>query len=199
MASPQTGHGVEALVERLRAEGIEAGRQEASRLLQEARLQIETERLHASAEADRLLAQAREQLRVEREAALSAIQLAARDALLRLKEDFLHQFATRLGRRVQGSLEDPTLLRSLLLNLLQSTDDGPPPPGQAQWDRLAEGQMAGMLREGIELLQPPGQLGFALRLSGEDIEVQVTDEAIEALLLEHLLPSVRRTLDGGAP
>lgn len=198
MASPQTGHGVEALVERLRAEGIEAGRQEAARLLQEARLQIESERLQASAEADKLLAQAREQMRVEREAALSAIQLAARDALLRLKEDFLHQFATRLGRRVQGSLEDPTLLRSLLLNLLQSTDDGPPPE-QAQWDRLAEGQMASMLREGIELMQPSGQLGFALRLSGEDIEVQVTDEAIEALLLEHLLPSVRRTLDGGAP
>lgn len=193
---PPTGHGIESLIERLRSEGIDAGRQQAERFVAQAQQEIEALRADARREADDLLAQARERIRIEQDAALGAIRLAFRDSVLRLKEDFLQQFGERLHRRIQGELADPDLLRRLLVAVVQPlTADSP--PGDADLEALACDGEARMLAEGLLLL--PGESGSGLRivLEASAIELHVTDEALTALMLEHLLPRVRRHLDGG--
>ncbi len=54
-----------------------------------------------------------------------------------------------------------------------------------------------MLREGVEIIPDsdvPG--GARVRVVGENLEIDLTDDAISALLLKHLLPRYRRILDG---
>ena len=57
--------------------------------------------------------------------------------------------------------------------------------------------MASLLREGITY-QPSGDIGAGLKiyLKDGDVEVDLTDEAITAVLLEHLQPRFRALLEG---
>lgn len=192
--APPMGHGIQALIERLRSEGIDAGRAEAGQLVEQARAEIDALRAAAREEADSLLARARDQIRIEQEASLGAIRLAFRDSVLRLKEDFLHQFGERLHRHVQAELADPALLRRVLLTLVEPAAG---PPGEGELEALARDGEARLLAEGLELRPTAGRQGLRIGMVAGSVEVHVTDEALTALLLEHLLPRVRRHLDGG--
>ena len=54
-----------------------------------------------------------------------------------------------------------------------------------------------LLREGIEII-PSSEVsgGARVRVVGEDLEIDLTDEAVHALLLKHLLPRYRNILEG---
>ena len=193
-ADTPTSHGIQALIDRLRDEGIVAGRTQAADMLEAARREVEALRAAAVREADGLLESARAQVRLEREAALGAIRLAFRDSVLQLQEEFLHLFAERLRRRVQEQLADRALVRRVLeALLLQHGCDA------AITDRdleaLAADTEAHMLADGIELARAAG--GVRLKLNGQDVAFEVGDATVTALLLSHLLPRVRRHLDGG--
>ena len=56
---------------------------------------------------------------------------------------------------------------------------------------------AEMLREGIEI-KPAGeeQIGIRARLTGEDVEVDMTDKVIFDALIRHLLPRFRYIVQG---
>lgn len=195
--APQ-GHGIQALIDRLRHDGIDAGRQDAQQMLAQAHADIEALRAAARTEADGLMQRTRAQIRIEQEACQGAIQLAYRDSLLRLKEAFLHDFGERLRRRVQAELADPLVLRQALQALLQTGTGGAPTEvDEALLDTLAQDGVARQLREGVTLLPAMGQHGFRMALHEGQVEVHVTDEALTELLQSHLLPRVRRQLDGG--
>jgi V/A-type H+-transporting ATPase subunit E len=196
MDAPSQSHGVQALIERLRGEGIAAGREEAARIVGQARAEIDALRAAARREADALLDSAREQIRVERDAALGAIGLAFRDSTLRLKEEFLHHFGERLRREVRDELaERPDLLRRLLESVVGGVSPGLTVPGEDELQRLMAGVESRMLADGVELAPVAG--GLHIRLHANELELRITDETLTALLLEHLLPRVRRQLDGG--
>ena len=54
-----------------------------------------------------------------------------------------------------------------------------------------------MLREGVQII-PSSQVagGARVRVVGQDLEIDLTNEAISNLLLKHLLPRYRGILDG---
>jgi V/A-type H+-transporting ATPase subunit E len=54
-----------------------------------------------------------------------------------------------------------------------------------------------MLREGVELI-PSSEVegGARVRLVGENLEIDLTDDAIHRVLMKHLLPRFRRILEG---
>jgi len=54
-----------------------------------------------------------------------------------------------------------------------------------------------MLREGVELIPSSSVPGGArVKLVGEDLEIDMTDDAISRLLLKHLLPRYKSILEG---
>jgi V/A-type H+-transporting ATPase subunit E len=54
-----------------------------------------------------------------------------------------------------------------------------------------------MLREGVEIIPSSEVAGGArVRVVGEDVEIDLTEEAISKLLLKHLLPRYRSILEG---
>ncbi|HKK23375.1 MAG TPA: hypothetical protein VJ947_06775 [Pseudohaliea sp.] len=222
MAEPgETASGVQALIDRLREQGVEPGRQEAQRLVDEARARAQQIVDDARAEADRLREEAQEDIRRERQTAHDALRMAARDMVLSVKADMAGQFAAEVRRLVRLDLEDRDFLKRLILELVGRAtervgDEAPvevllptrvigvdelrTDPEEASHGTLSRyvlGLSQDMLRQGVELKpDPAGKAGIRLRLTEEDVVIDLTEETVAALLLRHLLPRFRALLEG---
>lgn len=213
--------GVQVLIDRLRQEGVEAGREEADRLVDEARVKASEIVSQAREEAERERARARDDAEAEKKAAREALELAARDALIALKERLTAAFSDQLGRVVARSLDNPDTLEALILEiggrvrpeegrratvLLPETavglDElrragGKETEAAQALDDLVARIGAERLREGVTLTRGgPGRPGLVVRLDGEDVEIDLTDAAVAEILRAHLLPRFRALLDG---
>ncbi|MBK8017928.1 MAG: hypothetical protein IPK20_15180 [Betaproteobacteria bacterium] len=93
--------GVDGLIQRLQAEGIEAGRKEAERIVATARAEADLTRAEARSEADALLGSARAETEREAAAARGALDLALRDAVLLMRESIEAHLRTFLLRRAR--------------------------------------------------------------------------------------------------
>jgi V/A-type H+/Na+-transporting ATPase subunit E len=219
MANPKESSGVEELIGRLRQQGVEEGKAEADELMEQTRLRAEQHLDDARREADALLQQAREEAAQTKRAGEEAVQLAVRDAILRLKSAMVDQFADRVRRLVTQELEDGDFLKQLILEI-----GGRSAPSTAQSAKLLlpedvvgleqlrrnpeevkEGTLShfvatvtkDMLREGLEIgTRDDRSAGIRIQLQEEDIEIELTDQAIAELLLRHLVPRFRAIMEG---
>lgn len=228
MASPERGrggqavsHGVEELVERLREEGVKAGRREAERIVADAEARAKWLVAQAQDEADNLIAKARKEARALKTSADDALQVAARDMLLSLRERLTHRFAGEVRRLVGETLCDRTFLERLILEIAGEqgkvikdgasvelllpkraleVDELREHPGELQDGELANfvlGITGGMLRSGVTVhVVDDDREGITARLVDEEIDVELTENAVTALLLEHLQPRFRALLEG---
>jgi V/A-type H+-transporting ATPase subunit E len=210
-------HGVQALIERLRAEGVEAGRQEAEKILAEARAQAERILAEAQAQAEGLVAQAkRTQAKLE-SASREALALAVRDAKLRLQEELSSAFDRKLAELVRQAMRPQPFLEQLILHVAgKVSQDLPPgpitlvlPSEPATLEALRQAPEATdpmthlalriaqeMLREGVTLKIGTGfAAGIRIEL-GEGAMLDLSDEALSQLLLAHLRPRFRLLLEG---
>jgi V/A-type H+-transporting ATPase subunit E len=191
MDAKLTSHGIEDLIARLHGDGVEAGRREATRILQEAQMQAAAILARARSEADQLKETARASAATEQEAARHALRLAFRDTVLALKEELCVHLAGRLRRMVAGIVCDPLLLRQVVVAAAGQQNAVDP----EDVDRLLAGAGAAMLREGVGL---GAAAGVRIVLSGQDVVIEVSDETLAALLAERLAPRFLARLDGAA-
>ncbi len=213
--------GVQELINRLRDDGIRAGRQEADRLIQEAKKQAAQILAQAKEEAETILNQAKNQAQTERQAFKDAIQKAFRDTRLELAAQVRNAFTAHVRRLVSMELEDREFLRNVLLLIIYNATSslpqdqlleilvpqalftpGPRGPeltaqGQKELHHMVLGIAAETLREGI-ILQPSSDLhsGLRIRLSGQELEIDVSDRALGDLLLKYLLPRFQAIVQG---
>jgi V/A-type H+-transporting ATPase subunit E len=192
MDQKPTSHGIEELIARLHGEGVESGRREADRILDEARAAAKEIVARARAEADALKEEARGAAAAEREAARHALVLAHRDAVLTLKEDLCIHLAGRLRRLVAREVADPEVLRRALLAALGKGEN----VHDQDLDRVLAEATKSLLTDGDGFRFPVG--GVCIRLRGEDVGVDVSDEALAELLATHLMPRFLARLNGAA-
>jgi V/A-type H+-transporting ATPase subunit E len=210
----KTSSGVNELVSRIRDKGVQAGKQEADRILQQ-----------ASEEAARILSDARAQAQAEREktkseieahraAALEALKLSARDTVLQLKSKVASAFEVFVKRLVTSATRDEELIKAIVLVLAGHAADefikdreiqilindailSGQPKLQDQVKRVILGLSSDMLREGIELL-PSSEVngGARVRLVKDKLEIDLSDRAIAQMLYQQILPRFRAILEG---
>lgn len=215
---PSHDGGVSALLARIRDDGVGAARDEAERIVRQANEEAAAIRARARADSDALLRSGREQIAVEQEAGREALRLAARDTLLELRAKIRREFELFVGKLVTSETCDVGFLRDLVLAVsgqlsetsLQGRDlqilldpsllNG---EGSEELDHAlacrALGISAAMLREGIELMpDQPGQRGARVRLVGENLELDLGDEAISRLLSRFLLPRFNHIVEDTA-
>lgn len=213
--------GVQALIDRLREQGVEPGRQEAKRIVSDAQQRAAEIMAQAAADAEQLRRQAQTDIAREREAATDALKMAARDMVLAVKEDMAVRFASEVRRLVRVELEDPDFLKRLILDIAgkatadldQQTemevllptrvigvDELRANPEEASHGRLSLyvlGLSQEVLRQGIALRPDPnGTAGIRLQLTDDDVVIDLTDDTVATLLLRHLLPRFRALLEG---
>ena len=211
--------GVESLISRLRDEGITQGRVQAEALVTAAQQQAAELVATARQEAEAILTRAREEAGKLKGSGEDAIRLAMRDTILALEGDLLKGFTDRLRRLVKGVLADPAFLQRLILEVagrvaptgeqraevllpaeLVSLEDLRSKPEEATPGTLMHFVLSlggGMLREGMHFgVSEDGEAGIRVRLVEDDVQIDLTESAVSALLLRHMLPRFRALLRG---
>jgi len=205
--------GVKELIDRIRDEGVHSARIEADRILTEAKAQAARVVANAKAEATAIKKEARTAMEREQTATIEALRIAARDTALELRSAIMSGFEEHVRRLVTDVTTDGAVLRDMILvlagraaeDLIKDKDAAILVP-----DRLADevsakldeflrqsavALSAGVLRQGIELIPSKEvQGGARIRLVGEDLEIDMSDEALSAMMLKLLLPRYRKIL-----
>ena len=214
--------GVRELIARLRDDGVRAGREKADQVLQEAQEEAARIVADAQAEAEGILSRAKVQIERDRQAGMGSLRMAIRDTELKMEAELKADFAAHVRRLVSIEMGDKEFIRQCILavsgmatghmvcegqpvtvllpkDLFETDDLGSrlTPEGKERMHHLVLGISADMLREGVEL-KPSETLkrGIRVRLAGEDLEIDLSDQALSDLLLENLLPRYQAIVRG---
>lgn len=213
--------GVQELIDKLKNQGVNEGQKQAEQILKEAHNKASRILTQAQEEADKLLFETRHTLEVERKSSQEAIKTAFRDTEIALRSKVREAFSAHLKRLVSLQLEDKNFIKELVLaiasvktpeiaqasqlevllpsKIFETDEKGThlSKDGKKRMRHLVLGITDGMLREGIELKSSTDvKGGIKVRLTGKDIELDLTDEAFTDLLLKYLLPRYREIVSG---
>lgn len=215
--------GVDALIAKLRDEGVSAGRGEAERILAEARAEAKRIVDKATAEAKEHLAAARKEGDAYKSAGEEAVKTALRDTILDMKAQLMQRFSADVRRLTSVELGRDDTLKQMILELVGRvrTDTGldeaeevevilpekvagleelrrnPAELQKGAATRYVLGLTDEMLRAGVTFSgSDEVESGVRIHVVEGDITIELTDAAIAALLLQHLQPRFRAVLEG---
>ncbi|MEN8131310.1 MAG: hypothetical protein ABFS45_14180 [Pseudomonadota bacterium] len=213
--------GVEALIARLRDEGVTAGRKEAQRIVKEAETRANWILKQAKEEAVQIKQAAQQQAAYHEKAGKEALNVAARDALLALKTTLAGQFASEVGRLISAEMRKQELLKQMILEVVGRVKEDVTVDGQLEVllprdvmgleqlsrdpEQLEQGKLthfvrlvsADILREGVSFrVEDDIEGGIRLRLVDQDVTLELTDGAVASLILQHLQPRFRALIEG---
>jgi V/A-type H+-transporting ATPase subunit E len=220
---PIASSGVEALIERLRNEGVVAGQEKAEDIVSNAQKRAEWIIEEAELEAKELLDQARKQADDIKTAGQDALQLAARDAFIKLRDTLLGSFSHEVMRVVGEQMADKSFTEQLILALAGTVREksgldeskeivislpedvmgidelrkNPEELKQGSLSHYTASLAANLLREGVRLeITDEIEAGLLVRLVDDAMEIDFSDKAVAGLLLEHIQPRFRALLQG---
>lgn len=217
--------GIEALIEKLKTEGVTAGQKEAKDIVKQAKKQADQIIYQARTEAEMLVTQAHGKIQQEKQAAEDALGLAARNMRLELRQRLIDRFRTEVQRLVHKELSSEDTIRQLILILAIDTAEQLQkfkekeiaiqlPQAVLDFDKIRENPNLltsdalkllvqnttnQMLRQGVTLTvntENKNEVGMKVRIVDEDIEMDLTEDAINQLLLKHMQPRFRALLEG---
>lgn len=219
--------GVESLIERLKNDGVEAGRTEADKLIEEAKKESYRILNDARQEANKLITEATQKIQSEKQAALEALKLALRDLRLELRQQLINRFKEEVKRLIHKELDNESTMRQLILlfglNSAKELQEFKAknieielPEKVLEFDKirnnpklletdslkqLVQGITSQMLKEELNFkinTENKGEVGIKVRILGEgqDVELDFSEDAMNALLLKHLQPRFRALLEG---
>jgi V/A-type H+/Na+-transporting ATPase subunit E len=213
--------GVEALIERLRTEGVGSGRVEAEKIVKDARAEAQTILSKAKEEADQIVSRARIEAANLEKAGRQALEVAARDTVLDLKNGLAQRAAREVRNLVGEEVQRQEILEKLILEVagqarekiigdgaveillpekVVSLDDIAKDPAHLQASplgRFASLVARNMLQQGVTLTGSPNvKAGIKVRLTDKGFELDLSDKGIADILLQHLQPRFRALLEG---
>ncbi|MDP1665335.1 MAG: hypothetical protein Q8L79_09425 [Methylobacter sp.] len=211
-----TESSVQALIDRIRDQGVQSANLEAARILAEAEAKASQLVADAQKQVEQLRAKATADIKAEQAAAQEALKISARDTVLRLKNGVSAAFETFVRRLVTTATQDRELMKNLVLVLAGHSAEefikdkqiqillsealltGKPDPKLRDLGKQTILSLSSdMLREGVELIPSSVTEGGAkVRLVGEQLEIDLSDKAISKMLAAHLLPRFQAILTG---
>ena len=204
--------GVQQLIDRLHQEGVDKGRSEADMLLSECRKEAAAILDQANEQAEKIRKSAAIDAQRMKSDGEEAVRLAGRDAILSLTEELRTSFEHTLQRFVDDSLQDPTFLRQLILQIagaavprdsktdlnvvllagVSEQDDGESSQAGETLNQLARSLTGQSLRDGLTFEVVDSDVpGVRVQVVDQDLEVDLTTDTLTHLLLKHLSPRVR--------
>lgn len=214
--------GIDDLIERLRDDGVAAGKREAARIVEEAERRADWIVNQAEQQAEELRRRAEADAQRYRRSAEDALQTAVRDAVLSLKNKLTQKFRSQTETIVSTTLSDQAFMQTLIRDLLAQISDNvqAEPRGELnirlpkdvigveelrrQPESLEEGSLShfvahlaqALLAEGIQFDSGPQGHGLRVQLKDTGVEIDLSDKALAELLLQHLQPRYHALMDG---
>ena len=198
---------IEAFVETLKSEGVDAGKKAAEKIEAEAQAQADQIVTQARAQADAIIADANAESKKVQSRMDSSLELATRDALLALKEKLSQLLNALLAREVGNALGAEDTLASVLREVIPAyarTDTKAPASAEISVPENLKGKLLeSTLKELVKTLKNQGiqaevksslaQAGFEYKIEGSTVEVST--DSVTALLAEMIDPELRHILD----
>lgn len=211
--------GVQELIEKLRTQGVANGRTEADKLIADARITADRILAEARLQATDLISTAKKKADFSTKAGEESLALASRNAVLELKEFLLQRFSERIRWAVARSMEDQGILTKMIIevagrnNLCGEENIEVILPRQIigvedlckHPEELKEGSLAYfVVRQSKEMLSngitfkvgDEKQTSMTFRLREKNIEIDLDNTSVSAMLLKHLQPRFRALLEG---
>lgn len=215
--------GVEQLIERLREQAINTGQAKAESIVTDAQKRAAWLIEEAEQEAKNIVKKAQSDADALRDAGTDALNLAARDVLLRLRDTLLGSFSQEVQRVVGDKMADRDFMQRLILALAGQVRDktgldehqqitlllpetvigveelrkNPEELKQGVLSHVSAAIAGDLLRNGVRF-ETDDELksGLMIRLEENAMLIDFTEEAVAALLLKHLQPRFRALLQG---
>ena len=200
---------IESFVAKLKAEGVEAGKETAEKLKAEAEGQAKEIVQRAEAQAEKIVADARAEAESVLSRSRTELELAARDATLKLRAALSRALGAVLLHEVKERLSDADflkeLIREVVLQYVRADAEGAgsveialPPDMKDRLSAWAVGELKKAAGKGaaVDLKATLGQAGFEYTVSGGTVEV--TADAVVETLRELVGASLRETLERAA-
>jgi V/A-type H+-transporting ATPase subunit E len=214
--------GVEVLIDRLRQQGIDAGKAAAADIVANAERQSEEILREARAKAEALVADAAREAGQSRASGEDALRGAMRDTVLQLRETLRERLESQVRHLASKQLVDEDFVRQLILEIAGRARDDAGVDAEEELEVLLPREILGLeelqrrpeemesrlsqfakeiatatWREGISVgAMESGARGIRVRLTDAELELDLTDRAIAALLLRHLQPRFRVIMEG---
>ncbi len=202
------GQTIQAFVDKIKAEGISAAETKAEEILAEAKTKAEEVLRQASQEKDRILAGAQSEAENLMSRSQTQLKLAARDAVLRLRDALNRALEGLLAGAAAEKLADPDFVGKVLHEIVVQYGKAEiagkknfrvnvPEAMHQQFVDWAIAHLGvkeeGGDRMGIDLKGTLQQVGFEFSMTGATVEV--TTESVVEVLSELVSPTLREVLD----
>lgn len=213
--------GVEELIARLRDQGVAAGRDQADKLVADARSQAQQTLDQARQQADQIVKDARQEAETLERSGKQALELALRDAVLALKSQLMERFRGEVRQLVGEEQQKQEILEKMILEVvgrvreqadrsenttvilprqvagLEELSQNPEELENGVLTRFVQLVARGMVREGVFFgVAADQQMGLRLRLVDRDVVLDLSEEAVSEVILQHLQPRFRALLEG---
>jgi len=198
---------IEAFVETLKSEGVDAGKKEAQKIEAQAQEQADQIVTQAKAQADVILSEAETEAGKIKSRMDSSLELATRDALLALKEKLSQLLNALLAREVDKALSSEDTLASVLREVIPAyakTDTKASVSAEIAVPETLKGKLLeSTLKDLVKALKNQGiqaevknslaQAGFEYKIEGSTVEVST--DSVTGLLADMIDPELRHILD----
>jgi V/A-type H+-transporting ATPase subunit E len=198
---------IEAFVETLKSEGVDAGKIAAQKIEAEAQAQADQIVTQAKAQADVIISEAEAEANKIKSRMDSSLELATRDALLTLKEKLSQLLNALLAREVGKALSSEDTLAAVLREVIPAyakMDAKASVPADIVVPETLKGKLLeSTLKELVKTLKNKGiqadvknslaQAGFEYKIEGSTVEVST--DSVTALLADMIDPELRHILD----
>jgi V/A-type H+/Na+-transporting ATPase subunit E len=198
---------VQELLERIKADGVEAAKAEASAILAKAEREAQTRIAEADVRAKARESEAEARIATMEKAAELALSQASRDAILSLRQK-VQAFMEEAIRAEAAQVFDATFLTSVLPDLLKTMcNQGKgglsvllPEKSLKSLDSALAGRLAKELGRGVEFKPFAGlDSGFRIVFEGEAVHYDFSAQAVASILSErvgeHLASSLKRAAE----
>lgn len=192
---------LENLIEKIKEEAVEEARKSADELLKKTEQEAKSMINDAEKEAKHIIEDAKQKGAKFQENAELAIQQAARDSELLLKEKFTAMCDNVFKKEVSGVLE-PDFLKKLILKIIDQWAGDPQmeisvnKEDTEKLEKLLKESLKGELKKSITI-RPSSDIadGFRIGLKGGDVYYDFSGESISELLKMFLNPRIKKILE----
>lgn len=223
VVSGQVSSGVEKLIDQLREEGVSAGEKKANQLVEEATLKSKAIIQQAKNQASTIVTEAKVEANKIKKGGEDALEIAMRDIVLKLKGRLSEVVGDRVQHLIGAELAQEAFLKELIIEVAGRARNEANINNSSEVEiklpktligldelrhhplELEEGSLshfilniaADVLREGVTFAESDNSnQGLAIYLKDRDIVVDLTEERITEVLLEHLQPRFRAIIEG---
>jgi len=199
---------IESFVEKLHAEGVAAGQQDAEKLRTEAQAQAASVVAEAQAQAESIIAEAKTQAEQIATRQQGELDLAIRDTVLRFRDGIAKAIKTLLAHEVDKALTDKEFLPQLIRDTVANYASQDAKANRQIAINVSPDELENITQWALKYLSDSEQdkarahvdlrgtleaHGFEYRVHESTVEVTV--EAIVDVLAKQMAPSLRKVLD----